>query len=111
LCEVAQRLQACVREGNSVARLGGDEFVIALPGLADGAAAEQVARQVSVTLQRPFRIAEHELHVEASVGISLFPADADNVQSLIRAAESAMYHAKQQGRGNFQFFTHAMNEA
>ncbi|MBI1891243.1 MAG: EAL domain-containing protein [Burkholderiales bacterium] len=111
LQHVALRLQQCLREGDSVARLGGDEFVISLPALADSSDAALVATKVLEALDLPFAVEGHELHVSSSVGISLYPEDGTDVQTLMRAADAAMYHAKQKGRGNYQFFTSALNEA
>ncbi|WP_081611815.1 EAL domain-containing protein [Janthinobacterium sp. CG3] len=105
------RLQKCLREGDSVARLGGDEFVLSLPMVNDSGDAAQVAQKVLDILLKPFIVEGHELHVSGSVGISLYPDDGTEVESLMRAADTAMYHAKETGRGNFQFFTPALNHA
>ncbi len=107
----AARLRECLREGDSVARLGGDEFVISLPALADIGDVEQVARKALDTLARPFIVDAHELHISGSIGISVYPDDGTDVETLMRAAETAMYHAKEMGRGKFQFFTAALNRA
>jgi diguanylate cyclase (GGDEF)-like protein len=111
LQQVAIRLQQCLREGDSVARLGGDEFVISLPALSDSSDAALVAAKVLATLDIPFAVEGHELHVGGSIGISLYPADGKDVQTLMRAADAAMYHAKQKGRSNYQFYTSTLNEA
>lgn len=105
----AARLQKCLREGDSVARLGGDEFVISLPALSDSGDVEQVARKVLDKLARPFLVEGHELHISGSIGISVYPDDGADVETLMRAADTAMYHAKEMGRGKFQFFTAALN--
>jgi diguanylate cyclase (GGDEF)-like protein len=107
----AGRLQACVREEDSVARLGGDEFVLSLPLLNDSNDAAQVARKVLDAFDQPFAVQSHQLHVSASVGISVYPEDGSNMETLMRTADTAMYHAKEMGRGNFQFFTSALNNA
>ncbi|MEH6434754.1 EAL domain-containing protein [Massilia sp. DD77] len=107
----AERLQRCVREGDSVARLGGDEFVICLPALGDGRDAAPVARKVLDALTQTYVVEGHELHTSCSIGISLYPDDARDVEALMRTADTAMYHAKEKGRGNFQFFTEALNRA
>jgi diguanylate cyclase (GGDEF)-like protein/PAS domain S-box-containing protein len=107
----AARLQKCVREGDSVARLGGDEFVICLPALGGGHEAANVARKALDALAESFVIDDHELHISASIGISLYPDDAADVPALMRTADTAMYHAKEKGRGNFQFFTERLNLA
>ncbi|MGZ3158032.1 MAG: two-component system response regulator, partial [Burkholderiaceae bacterium] len=111
LQEMAARLLKCVREGDTVARLGGDEYVIALTALTDSNDAALVADKVLETFKLPFNIENHELHISGSIGISFYPSDGADVQSLMRAADTAMYHAKQKGRGNYQFFTPALNDA
>jgi diguanylate cyclase (GGDEF)-like protein/PAS domain S-box-containing protein len=108
---VAARLQDCLRKGDSIARLGGDEFVLILPGLADSQSAAQVARKVLDALDNDFNINGQHLHISGSIGISMYPSDGANTESLLRAADTAMYHAKAKGRGNYQFFTGALNEA
>ncbi|MDM5176313.1 EAL domain-containing protein [Massilia sp. DJPM01] len=107
----AMRLQQCLREGDSVARLGGDEFVLILPLLGDSSDAARVAQKALDSLTQPFGVELNQLHLGASIGISLYPDDGLDVDSLMRAADTAMYHAKAMGRGNFQFFTAALNEA
>ncbi|MGZ3240893.1 MAG: two-component system response regulator [Burkholderiaceae bacterium] len=111
LQEMAARLLQCVREGDTVARLGGDEYVIALTALTDSNDAAFVADKVLEAFNLPFIIENHELHISGSIGISFYPADGTDVQSLMRAADTAMYHAKQKGRSNYQFFTPALNDA
>ncbi|WP_088707967.1 EAL domain-containing protein [Noviherbaspirillum denitrificans] len=108
---VAARLTACVREGDSVARLGGDEFVLTLPLAEDGSTAAIVARKTLAALDKPFQCCDHELHVGSSIGISLYPDDGKDVDTLMRTADTAMYHAKEKGRGNYQFFTPSLNRA
>ena len=105
------RLQACLREGDTVARLGGDEFVISLPAVADSNDAMLVAGKILEALREPFVVDGHELHVSGSIGISLYPADGEDTEGLMRAADTAMYHAKERGRDNYQFFMPALNEA
>jgi diguanylate cyclase (GGDEF)-like protein/PAS domain S-box-containing protein len=107
----AARLQQCLREGDSVARLGGDEFVISLPLLADSSDAASVARKALDVLAQPFHVEGHELHVGASIGISVYPNDGADAETLMRTADTAMYHAKEMGRNNFQYFTAALNQA
>jgi len=105
----AARLLRCIREGDSVARLGGDEFVLCLPCLNDPNDAALVAQKALDTLDRPFLVEHHELHVTASIGISIYPEDGTDSDTLMRAADTAMYHAKERGRNNFQFFTAELN--
>lgn len=108
----ATRLQQCVREGDSVARLGGDEFVLVLPLLGGSTvAAARVARKALDTLAQPFSVETNELRLSGSIGISVYPDDGSDVDSLMHTADTAMYSAKEMGRGNFQFFTAALNQA
>src|SRR3569623_591600 len=108
---VAQRLQECLREGDSVARLGGDEFVLSLPLVYGANDAALIAQKVLNALDMPFTVDNHELHVSASIGISLYPDNGIDADSLMRAADTALYHAKEKGRSNYQFFTPALNKA
>jgi diguanylate cyclase (GGDEF)-like protein/PAS domain S-box-containing protein len=108
---VAIRLRNCLREDDSLARLGGDEFVLMLATLNGSDDAALVAQKVLNALGQPFDINGHELHVSGSIGISLYPYDGTDVEMLMRTADTAMYHAKQQGRRNYQFFTAALNDA
>ncbi|HEX7633914.1 MAG TPA: diguanylate cyclase, partial [Noviherbaspirillum sp.] len=108
---VASRLRECLREGDSVARLGGDEFVLCLPLLAGVGDAALVAQKILDVLDQPFLVEGNELHASASIGVSLYPNDGADVDTLMRAADTAMNHAKERGRGNYQFFTQALNKA
>src|SRR5260370_41648238 len=101
----AERLQRCLREGDSVGRLGGDEFVISLPSLADSQDATVVANKVLEAFSRPFEVDGRELHVGGSIGISVSPEDGEDATVLMRAADTAMYHAKETGRGNHRCFS------
>jgi len=111
LVEVAQRLKALVRDSDIVARLGGDEFVLVLTALnGDGSrAAAAVARKVIAALSECYSVRGHALHATPSIGISLFPADGSDADTLMRNADTAMYHAKSTGRNNYQFYTASMN--
>jgi diguanylate cyclase (GGDEF)-like protein/PAS domain S-box-containing protein len=108
---VARRLQLALREGDTVSRLGGDEFVVVLPSLEHPGAAEKVALKLVDALTPPFDLDGQELRVSASIGISLFPEDGRDTETLLRNADSAMYHAKEMGRNNYQFFLEQMNVA
>jgi diguanylate cyclase (GGDEF)-like protein/PAS domain S-box-containing protein len=111
LRDVARRLLHCVREGDSVARLGGDEFVLALPLVGGSHDAARVAQKVLDALDSPFQCGDHELHVSGSIGVSMYPEDGRDVATLMRTADTAMYYAKEKGRGNYQFFTQSLNRA
>jgi diguanylate cyclase (GGDEF)-like protein/PAS domain S-box-containing protein len=111
LQSVAERIQQSLREGDTVARHGGDEFVVVLRDVASAAAAGDVAEKILDGLGRSFRIQAHELHVTGSIGVSLYPADGSQADVLLRHADTAMYHAKQAGRANYQYFTESMNVA
>ena len=110
LREVACRLSQVVRETDFVARLGGDEFVIILPGLQTPADAAMVASKIIGALSTPIQVDGHELHTSPSIGISVFPDDGPDGDSILKNADTAMYHAKSAGRNNYQFYAHEMNQ-
>ncbi len=110
LVEVAARLQHCVRGSDTVARLSGDEFVILLPRLLSPDVTT-IAGKLVEALSAPYRIGERELRTAPSVGISLCPRDAQDVETLIKYADTAMYAAKAKGGGRFQYFSPEMNQA
>jgi diguanylate cyclase (GGDEF)-like protein len=110
LKEIAQRLQAAVRSGDTVARIAGDEFAIVLADLARPEDAALVAQKLVERLAAAVDIAGHEVFVTASVGIAVFPTDGADVEALLGAADAAMYRAKQAGRNSFQFFTSDINQ-
>ncbi len=109
LQEVSARLRAAIRESDTVARLGGDEFFIILGQVEDPRHVATVARKLLVELVRPVVVGEYTLQVSGSVGISLYPGDADDPEGLIKCADVAMYRAKEQGRNDFTFYTPDMN--
>jgi diguanylate cyclase (GGDEF)-like protein/PAS domain S-box-containing protein len=108
LCEVARRLGSVVRRVDTLARLGGDEFIFAMPGFHTAAAAD-VARRLLEVFARPFEVAGHELTVTPSLGISIYPHDGEDLETLLRNADTAMYQAKEIGRNAFQFYSSEMN--
>ena len=105
LAEVAQRLSASVRISDIVARLGGDEFTIILPQLTDPAQVEVVAQNILRRLGEPFTLNNETAHISASIGITLYPEDSDDVEQLLMNADQAMYVAKRKGRNRFSYFT------
>ncbi len=110
LLAVAERLSSCVREVDTVARLGGDEFVVVLVNIRGIPDLEKVARKILKSIAKPFDIGGHELFITSSIGISIYPNDCDDIEGLVKKADSAMYYAKGQGRNNFQFYHPAMDE-
>jgi diguanylate cyclase (GGDEF)-like protein len=111
LREVACRLSAVVRETDFVARLGGDEFVVLLPAVTAAADAAIVAGKIVSALAVPVVVDGNDLHTSPSIGISLFPDDGVDGDSILKNADTAMYHAKAAGRNNYQFYAEEMNLA
>lgn len=109
LVGVAEILEGCVRKSDTVARLGGDEFAVILDDLKDVKFAAVVARKILQVLAKPIFVQDFELYASCSIGISVFPADSDNVEDLLRCADTALYRAKETGRNNYQFYTSDMN--
>ncbi len=109
LREVARRLKACLRDSDVVARLGGDEFVVLLPELNEERYAATVAQKILAATARPFMLLGNEFSVTASIGISTYPQDGRDEQTLTKNADIAMYHAKEQGKNNFQFYSAALS--
>jgi len=101
---VAQRLRSCIKDGDTVARLGGDEFTVILRNVVNPDAACAVAARIIESLQLPVNIAGRDCYVCASIGITLFPDDATTIEDLMRNADTAMYRAKDLGRGRMMFF-------
>lgn len=108
LVEMAQRISGCVRESDTVARLGADEFTVMLQNLPDPSMVEQIAHCIQTALAQPFRLGEEAIYLSASIGITLFPDDAQDVEGLLRNAESAMHTAKEAGRNTISWFTMEM---
>jgi diguanylate cyclase (GGDEF)-like protein/PAS domain S-box-containing protein len=115
---VADRLVTSVRDsdciargelGTAISRLGGDEFTILLTQLRDAQDLGKAARRILDALSRPFRLGDHEVVVSASIGIAAWPEDGEDVETLSRNADAAMYHAKERGRNNYQFYAESMN--
>ncbi|MFO1341177.1 MAG: EAL domain-containing protein [Burkholderiaceae bacterium] len=109
LLEMAHRLRDHLRDNDVVARLGGDEFAVLLPATqAEGAA--QVAAKLLERIAQPCMVLDHELSLTLSIGIAVHPTDGDTVEELTRCADTAMYRAKLEGRGTYQFFTAGMQQ-
>lgn len=109
LQEVAARLQTCLRDSDIVARLGGDEFVALLPELNEEKYAATVAQKILTAVARPYVLVGQEYRVTASVGISIYPQDGLDEQTLKENADIAMYKAKELGKNNFQFYSEKLN--
>lgn len=122
--EVANRLSGCLRqsdyiavadaaddEADLVARLGGDEFILLLSDLTDTLDASIVAQRLMDAISLPYTIKGKQIHIGTSIGITIFPSDGDDAESLIRNADVAMYHAKENGKNNYKFYSHSLNQA
>ena len=109
LKEVAGRLNLQLRKSDMVARQGGDEFTILLQDIADVQDITQIAEKILAAVSEPIIADDHEMHVSASIGITVFPFDDTDIEHLLRNADTAMYRAKEAGKNNFQFYTSKMN--
>ena len=105
---VAKRLMAVVRGSDTVGRLGGDEFVVVLSEVENAQNAARHAERIHAALTESIAIAEHDLQITISIGVSIFPDDGEEADTLITCADAAMYHAKENGRNTYQFFTPGM---
>ncbi|MFE8072390.1 EAL domain-containing protein [Marinobacteraceae bacterium S3BR75-40.1] len=106
---VAQRLESCLRKGDTLSRFGGDEFTLLLPNITSHEDARKIARKLIHTLKAPFKLGDHEVFVGISIGISLFPDAGNTLDELIQHADIAMYHVKGRGKDGYQFYTDAMS--
>lgn len=116
LQQVAERLTACVREGDTVARLGGDEYVIMLEDLSEhdieaAAQAEVIGEKILIALNKPYHLGAHEHHCTSSIGITLFNDHRSGIEELLKQADIAMYQAKKSGRNTLRFFDPGMQYA
>jgi diguanylate cyclase (GGDEF)-like protein len=109
LATVAERLHSIVRDGDTVARLGGDEFVLILNDQSKGDVIFRAMHRILSKVSEPMTIGNQELCITCSAGVSVFPHDGPDVESLLKNADVAMYRAKERGRNNFQFYTSEMN--
>ncbi|OLN28805.1 diguanylate cyclase/phosphodiesterase (GGDEF & EAL domains) with PAS/PAC sensor(s) [Desulfosporosinus metallidurans] len=106
-----ERIVACLREGDTVSRQGGDEFLVLLPEMRSEAQAAQVAQKIMDVFKAPFHLHEQEIYITVSLGIAIFPTDGEDIETLIKYADTAMYHAKDEGRNHYQFYSLAFNQA
>ena len=109
LQSVSKRLLAGVRGSDTVSRQGGDEFVVLLSEITYPGDAATSAKKILLSVSAPHSIEEHDLHIDGSIGISVYPEDGEDAETLIKNADAAMYHVKEKGRNNFQFFKADMN--
>lgn len=105
---VAQRLTSAVRDSDTVSRPGGDEFVLLLPDAGHEDLLVPMIEKIHATITAPYTISGNDLNIGTTIGISIFPEDGDDVETLIRCADAAMYHAKENGRNSYQFFKKEM---
>ena len=108
---LSQRLRECLREGDTLSRIGGDEFMLLLPHIRTRDNAAYIAQKILLSLKQPFNIEGHELYVGLSIGIAIFPEDGDSIETLIKHADIAMYHAKDHGRNDYKFFTQDLHKS
>lgn len=111
LCAFSERIRQSVRESDTIARIGGDEFTIILDNIQEIHNAAAISEKIISGMRAPFRIAGHELYITTSIGISIYPMDGNDVGTLVKNADTAMYSAKKRGRNQFNFYTVDMNAA
>lgn len=110
LKEVAGRVQGFVRKSDTIARLGGDEFTLVIESISWPRDAIHVAQKILDAMAEPFRLDVGDLFITASIGITCYPIDGTTAEELLKKADTAMYHAKEQGRNNYQFFSQELND-
>ena len=110
IIKVGMKLRSMLREVDTVGRLGGDEFIILLNDLASTDDVAYLANKILTELREPLVIAGHTIHTSASIGVTVYPADGDSTDALMKNADSAMYQSKHKGRNTYSFFTHQMQD-
>lgn len=110
LCQVATRIQQCIRVEDNIGRHGGDEFLLSISNLANPDFATNVALKIIATLAEPFYIHGHEIYVTPSIGISIYPNDTKDIEVLQKYADIAMYSVKSQGRNGYHFYSQGMQK-
>ena len=110
LIEAASRIQESVGEQAVLSRFGGDEFVLLLPNIANNLEVDEIAKRIHRSIEAPFRLFEREFYISTSIGVSVWPDHATQPEALIKNADLAMYHAKEDGPGNVRYFSNARNE-
>jgi diguanylate cyclase (GGDEF)-like protein len=109
LQSVAQRLLSCVRQSDTISRQGGDEFVLMLRNIERAEDARLSAQKMLAALVLPHHIDQHDFNISVSIGISIYPDDGQDAETLIKSADTAMFYAKENGRNNYKFFEQDMN--
>jgi diguanylate cyclase (GGDEF)-like protein/PAS domain S-box-containing protein len=106
---VARRIAPCIRDSDTVSRHGGDEFIVLLSEVNRAEDAGLIAEKIRLAVMEPYSIDDHYLHLTASIGVSVYPNDGEDAKALIQCSDTAMYHAKEEGRNRSQFFKGEMN--
>ncbi len=110
LRDVANRLKGCIREEDTIARFAGDEFTLLLLGITEAEHVRNIAQKILDAVKQPLMLGGHELSITTSIGIAIYPGNGEDVETLLKNADTAMYHAKEQGRNNYQFYTETMHD-
>lgn len=110
LIAVARRLKQCIRENDVVCRMGGDEFTAVINSIESSQSVSRIAEEIRERIGRPFNIQDHILRVSTSIGITVYPDDGENIEALLKNADTAMYVAKDSGRGNYRYYDLSMRQ-